>query len=149
MHSISHWAWLLTGWPCTPLCLDSLSILWHTTETTNRLWKTCAAPRPSSQSSSPPNTQQDWVDLLYVVSAGFTGFNEDLSRFGAVQWQMLHIIVQINAIHPPSVFFFNQSLFFVCVCVCWLVGVTNLYSPSKPEGWPHGASSCHHHSRRS
>ena len=45
-------------------------------------------------------------------------------------------------------FSFNQSLFFFCGGLRGGYRPT-VYSLSKPEGWPHGASSCHHHSHRS
>ncbi len=140
MHSISHQAWLLTGWPCNSLCLDSLSTLWRAAETTNRLWKTALPPALLSVIITAISSAQQpgWI---HVVAAGFTGREQ-----GFIQVHLItdSVHAQINATHSLPVSLSRSVLF-----VCCLGGVTDLYSPSKPEGWPHGASSCHHHSRRS
>lgn len=111
MHSISHWAWLLTGWPCTPLCLNSL--FYFMVHNRKQTMKNCAAPglllshhhRPAISSAQ----QAGWI---YAVTAGFTGSNKDLSTFGVRSMtDSAHYCT--DKCHSSALnFSFNQSLFF-------------------------------------
>lgn len=137
MHSISHWVWLLTGCPCTPYCFDSFSTLWCAEQKPQTDYEKLFCPRPSTQSSSPPGHLHctTWADQCsFCRGTVFTSVHS-VTDSGHSCTDKCHLSV----LSPSDSWF----MFFFC----WLVGG---YRPIfSIQGWPHGASSCHHDSRRS
>lgn len=78
--------WLLTVWPCSPLSLDSICILLHTTETTD--YEKVCFPKPSSLFFffKPPAIST--AQQLCRTHVGLLEANNNLSSF--IYWLSLH-----------------------------------------------------------
>lgn len=119
MHYKRHWAWLLTGWPCTPRCLFSLSTLWRATKTTNRLWKAVLPPallsvittsQPSPTHSKPGRSV--WLLLESQLD------NNHLARLRILSVTDSAQYCTDKCHSSPLSFSFNQSLFLFVFLAC-------------------------------
>ena len=106
---ILHWAWLLTGWPCAPLRPDSLL---YGPQQKPRIDPPPPPPPLSYQHHPAVSSSADLCGLDSLASTRIYPGSESSQR------HIAHIIVQINAVHPPSVFLSISVCSFLCVCVC-------------------------------
>jgi len=130
MHSISHQAWLLTSGPAR---LPALTV--------SLLYGVLQKPQTDSEKAARP------AALLFIVHRHPTHNNLGGSVRLLLDSLLLHLMTD-SVLHctdkchsSTRSYSLSQPVFILCCHE-----VTDLYSPSKPEEWPHGANSCHHHS---